>query len=71
MIIHGSGPWEGRAMSIFSENPQQLDRSFFAIAGLRVEHFLKSSATCSNFFENYRLVIRSFFKMLSSSIDLF
>ena len=71
MIIHGSGQWERRAMPVFSENPQQPDRSFFRIAGSRVNHFLKSSATCSNFFENCQLMIRTFFGILSSSIDLF
>jgi hypothetical protein len=71
MIICGAGLWEGRAMPVFSENLQQLHRSFFAIASSRVELFLKLSANEPDIFRNSQETIRSFFGILSNLIELF
>ena len=70
MIICGERLLRVGVVPIFFCNLQQPIRSFFAIAGSRCDHFLKSSAPASNFFLKPHQRSRPFFIVLNKRFEL-
>jgi hypothetical protein len=63
--------WGVGVVPVFSEKPQQPDRTFFVIASSRPALFFESSATAPDFFYNPQQSIQTFFVIVSSRPALF